>query len=116
MRWHMPFLVGFGVIQVVAALGCNQGYQSAAELEHAERGPSHCAQSCQELGLRMSAFVLVESNVAGCVCAPRSAVGAADVEGDAVSSAAAAGYVVVDARRRAAASSQAHRPPAAPAR
>jgi hypothetical protein len=50
--------------------GCNRGYQSAGDLEHAERGPTYCAKSCQELGMRMSAFVLVESNIAGCVCEP----------------------------------------------
>jgi hypothetical protein len=58
----------FGVL--LLASGCNRGYQSASDLEHAERGPTYCAKSCQDLGMRMSAFVLVESNIAGCVCEP----------------------------------------------
>ncbi|MGK3963024.1 hypothetical protein WMF38_02395 [Sorangium sp. So ce118] len=50
--------------------GCNRGYQTAAELESAERGPTHCTRSCYDLGMRMSAFVLVDRGVAGCVCEP----------------------------------------------
>ncbi|WP_437627598.1 hypothetical protein [Sorangium sp. So ce1151] len=54
----------------LALSGCNRGYQTAAELESAERGPTHCARSCYDLGMRMSAFVLVDRGVAGCVCEP----------------------------------------------
>uniref|UniRef100_UPI003F5AE6E6 hypothetical protein n=1 Tax=Sorangium sp. So ce388 TaxID=3133309 RepID=UPI003F5AE6E6 len=54
----------------LALSGCNRGYQTAAELETAERGPTHCARSCYDLGMRMSAFVLVDRGVAGCVCEP----------------------------------------------
>ncbi|WP_437616664.1 hypothetical protein WMF20_22315 [Sorangium sp. So ce834] len=61
------------VVMAAAAFalgGCNRGYQTAAELESAERGPTHCASSCYSLGMRMSAFVLVDRAVAGCVCEP----------------------------------------------
>ncbi|WP_437641393.1 hypothetical protein [Sorangium sp. So ce854] len=63
---------GFALVAVsaLALSGCNRGYQTAAELETAERGPTHCASSCHELGMRMSAFVLVDRGVAGCVCEP----------------------------------------------
>jgi len=58
------------VLGALASSGCQRGYQSARQLESAQRGPAHCAKSCTELGMRMSAFVLVESDVAGCVCEP----------------------------------------------
>ncbi|WP_437786372.1 hypothetical protein [Sorangium sp. So ce1097] len=66
---------GFALVAVSALAlgGCNRGYQTAAELETAERGPTHCASSCHELGMRMSAFVLVDRGVAGCVCEPLQA-------------------------------------------
>jgi hypothetical protein len=50
--------------------GCYRGYKSAKELETDERGPKACAASCKELGLEMSAFVLVERQTSGCVCSP----------------------------------------------
>ncbi|WP_437738074.1 hypothetical protein [Sorangium sp. So ce1335] len=64
------FGFAYMTVTVVALGGCNRGYQTAAELETAERGPTHCASSCHELGMRMSAFVLVDRGVAGCVCEP----------------------------------------------
>ena len=97
------------------ASGCNRGYQSAGDLEHAERGPNHCAKSCQELGMRMSAFVLVESNVAGCVCEPMQPAPGANGpppgpygpppqhQSSRSATGAAAGWVVVEIRRQAAA-------------
>jgi hypothetical protein len=62
----------------VASMGCSQGYRSASDLQDDERGPQHCAQRCQELGMQMGAFVLVEHAIAGCVCEPiRTSGGAA---------------------------------------
>jgi hypothetical protein len=65
-----PVIATLCVLGALASSGCQRGYQSARQLESAERGPSHCAKSCTNLGMRMSAFVLVESDVAGCVCEP----------------------------------------------
>ena len=53
-----------------ALSGCYRGYKSAKELDSDERGPKACVQSCKELGLEMSAFVLVERQASGCVCSP----------------------------------------------
>ncbi|WP_433937082.1 hypothetical protein AB3662_20815 [Sorangium cellulosum] len=110
----------FLAVSALALGGCNRGYQTAAELEHAERGPTHCASSCHELGMRMSAFVLVDRGVAGCVCEPVQAPAAAypvpppaapaapppPVAPPAAqpqsraSAGAAAGYAVLEAQRR----------------
>ncbi|WP_437916938.1 hypothetical protein WME73_21800 [Sorangium sp. So ce302] len=88
------------------------------ELVSAERGPTHCASSCYALGMRMSAFVLVDRAVAGCMCEPvqapagsyvaphpaaapprgRRAPGSAAAPGRA-SAAAAAAYAVIEAYR-----------------
>src|SRR5262245_42751711 len=50
--------------------GCYRGYKSAKELDSDERGPKACEQACKDLGLQMSAFVLVERQTSGCVCSP----------------------------------------------
>ncbi len=63
-------------LAVLALAGCAHGYQSASELESAERGPSACANSCEDLKMRMSAFVLVGRDVSGCVCAPMTTAAA----------------------------------------
>lgn len=52
---------------------CYQGYMRPEELDSAERGPKACAVTCSELGMEMSAFVLVERQTSGCVCAPKVA-------------------------------------------
>lgn len=64
------------VILIVLALGtlsvgCARGYKSARALESDDRGPKACVNSCHELGLEMSGFVLVEHEASACVCAPR---------------------------------------------
>src|SRR5262245_42896444 len=53
-----------------ALAGCMRGYKSADDLNSDKRGPDACVKSCQELGLQMSAFVLVEAGMSGCVCSP----------------------------------------------
>jgi hypothetical protein len=50
--------------------GCYRGYKSAEDLESEDRGPTACQKSCAQLGMHMSAFVLVEHTTSGCVCAP----------------------------------------------
>ncbi|WP_441286357.1 hypothetical protein ACSRUE_28550 [Sorangium sp. KYC3313] len=82
------------------------------ELVSAERGPTHCASSCYSLGMRMSAFVLVDRAVAGCVrepvqapagpyAAPPAAVAppAPQQPQGRASAAAAAAYAVIEAYR-----------------
>jgi hypothetical protein len=73
--------------------GCYRGYKSADELETDERGPTACAQSCRDLNMQMSAFVLVEHGTSGCVCSP---VTAPPTGG---SAAAAAGHVLLEQQR-----------------
>ncbi len=75
--------------------GCFRGYKSASELESDDRGPSACADSCQELGMKMTAFVLVERETSGCVCSPLGETSAAED-----SSAAAAAHVLLEQRRQ----------------
>jgi hypothetical protein len=58
------------VFGLLALPGCYRGYKSAKELDTDERGPKACVKSCKELGLEMSAFVLVERQTSGCVCSP----------------------------------------------
>ncbi|WP_437538576.1 hypothetical protein WME79_21710 [Sorangium sp. So ce726] len=119
MGHRSAFVLAFMAVAAFALGGCNRGYQTAAELESAERGPTHCASSCYELGMRMSAFVLVDRGVAGCVCEPVQApagpypappsAGAAPPPVVAppaaqpqsrASTGAAAGYAVIHAKRK----------------
>jgi hypothetical protein len=51
-------------------LGCRPGYLKASDLESSGQGPAACAKSCEELGMRMAALVLVSNSVPGCVCQP----------------------------------------------
>jgi hypothetical protein len=57
-------------VALLALPGCYRGYKSAKELDSDERGPKACMASCKQLGLEMSAFVLVERQTSGCVCSP----------------------------------------------
>lgn len=57
-------------IGLLALSGCYRGYKSPRDLDADERGPKACETSCKELGLQMSAFVLVEHQTSGCVCSP----------------------------------------------
>ena len=51
--------------------GCYRGYKSPKELDSDDRGPKACMSVCKQLGLEMSAFVLVERQTSGCVCSPK---------------------------------------------
>ena len=75
--------------------GCYRGYASASDLESSERGPADCHQSCEDLGMRMAAFVLVQNNVSGCVCEPTNVQGQRSGSIGAV----AGGHVVIEAAR-----------------
>lgn len=99
---------------VLCALpACQQGYKSADDLRADERGPEHCAQSCHELGMRMSAFVLVEHGTSGCVCAPTTTGQGGELTGS-TAGVAASHVVLEEARRQAEAQRQATTAPGAP--
>lgn len=58
-----------GVLLLGAALpACAPGYMRASELERRDQGPTACSKSCQDLGMRMVAMVLVSNDIPGCVC------------------------------------------------
>jgi hypothetical protein len=63
-RWAMLGLV------VTVATGCAPGYIKSNELESKGQGPSACSKACQDIGMRMTAMVLVGDTVPGCVCQP----------------------------------------------
>ena len=71
--------------------GCQQGFKSANDLENDERGPKECSASCEQFGMRMSAFVLFEHQHSGCVCSPKIET-AGDTDG---SIAVAAGHTIL---------------------
>jgi hypothetical protein len=48
--------------------GCATGYMDAADLDRRGQGPSACSKSCQDIGMRMVAMVLVSDQLPGCVC------------------------------------------------
>jgi hypothetical protein len=62
-------LCGF-VALCIGALGCQPGYIKAGDLEAKGQGPSACRKSCEDLGMRMTALVLVGNTLPGCVCQP----------------------------------------------
>jgi hypothetical protein len=80
--------------------GCaHDGYARADELQDNERGPRECAASCEQLGMYMSAFVLVDRGTSGCVCSPNPGTQAPRAELDATGPAAA--YAMLEAQRQA---------------
>jgi hypothetical protein len=58
------------VVLGVTLLGCAPGYIKSADLEAREQGPTACARSCEDIGMRMTALVLVGNEQPGCVCQP----------------------------------------------
>lgn len=95
----MYYRIIIGAALSLLVNGCFQGYKRADELEDEERGPSACAQSCQELGMHMSAFVLVDRQTSGCVCSPNPVAQAPRAELEA--SGPAAAYAMLEAQRQA---------------
>lgn len=57
----------------VSSFGCRPGYLKASDLESSGQGPAACAKSCEEIGMRMAALVLVGNSLPGCVCQPVAA-------------------------------------------
>jgi hypothetical protein len=61
----------FGAAALAAVVaGCTPGYIKPSDLESRNQGPSSCAKACQDIGMRMTAMVLVGDAVPGCVCQP----------------------------------------------
>jgi len=60
------------VMTVLAAgvAGCTPGYMDASKLELQGQGPAACSKACTDIGMRMTAMVLVGDTVPGCVCQP----------------------------------------------
>lgn len=90
---------------------CTEGYIKSNDLESNGQGPSACAKACEEIGMRMTAMVLVGDSVPGCVCQPVTPAPAgigsptppppAAVSGAEQGAAASAGgYVIIAAQRR----------------
>lgn len=52
----------------LALAGCAPGYMNAADLDRRGQGPSACSKSCEDIGMRMVAMVLVSDQLPGCVC------------------------------------------------
>ena len=80
-----------------AASACYRGYKSAKELDSDDRGPKACVASCKDLGMQMSAFVLVERQTSGCVCSPLDKPAS---QATGVAAATAVTRVAVDAKKR----------------
>lgn len=91
---HTPFRYLMALLSI-SALGCNQGFKTAQDLEADERGPKACADACTDLGMHMSAFVLFEKSSSGCVCSPNEVRSA-----DQGSTAIAGGYAVLQEQER----------------
>jgi len=74
MKNHRPssWLQSSGTLAFLlfTGLGCRPGYLKASDLESSGQGPAACAKSCEEIGMRMAALVLVSNSVPGCVCQP----------------------------------------------
>jgi hypothetical protein len=51
----------------VVGAGCTPGYMKADRLEALGQGPSAGAKSCEDLGMRRAALVLVGDQLPGCV-------------------------------------------------
>lgn len=52
---------------------CTPGYMKAGDLDRLNQGPNDCARSCYEIGMHMTALVLVSNQLPGCVCQPNLA-------------------------------------------
>src|SRR5262245_55839863 len=60
--WLLPLSLAF--------VACAPGYIKSADLESRNQGPTACAKSCEDIGMRMTALVLVGNEQPGCVCQP----------------------------------------------
>ena len=58
------------VLGLALMAACTPGYIKSSALERQGQGPSACAKSCEDLGMRMTALVLVGDMLPGCVCQP----------------------------------------------
>ncbi|HLL23141.1 MAG TPA: hypothetical protein VK427_13465 [Kofleriaceae bacterium] len=93
----------------LALTGCYQPIESATTLEVPRERANECVAVCHQLGMRMTAMVVITDR-AGCVCEPEPAhvpsspgapsAAAGTAPGGAVSAAAAAAAEAVDDARR----------------
>jgi hypothetical protein len=63
-------LIVAGGFLALSLAACTPGYMKASDLERLEQGPRDCEKSCNDLGMRMVAMVLVSNQLPGCVCQP----------------------------------------------
>ena len=90
-----------GLFVCLVLLGCGPtGYITDDSLESGERGPAQCASRCDELGMTMGAFVMVNHGYAGCVCTPVPSSGAATLGAAGQTGAVIAATEAIEARRR----------------
>ena len=92
------YLCLLALVGSLSLVGCNRGFISADAMASGEIGPTNCAATCEDNGLRMGAFVLVQHSYAGCVCVPPETAGGATAGAAAVN--AGAVLAVGEARRR----------------
>ena len=59
-----------GVLWAWGVSACTPGYIKSSELEIKGQGPAACSKACTDIGMRMTAMVLVGDTVPGCVCQP----------------------------------------------
>lgn len=95
------------VASLAFASACGpHGYETSRELESRGQGPSGCAERCTELGMQMTALVLVGAEMSGCVCQPLETSGGIAPASTLVS---AEAVLEVERRRRIAAAAAARR-------
>ncbi len=70
-RWEWKRGLTAGVMLAVCVGACGRtGFSDRDQLETYGQGPSACVKSCEQLGMRMAALVLVGGSESGCVCQP----------------------------------------------
>jgi hypothetical protein len=62
--------LGLGLLLALGGAACQPGFIKADKLESRGQGPSACAKSCEGIGMRMAAMVLMGDETPGCVCQP----------------------------------------------
>ncbi len=69
--WY--WIRGLATVALLAQCGgacAPTGYLKADDLDNVGLGPAGCIKSCEDLGMRMAALVLVGRSMPGCVCQP----------------------------------------------
>lgn len=67
----MRYSQAAGGMLMFLAVACGpSGYETTEHLDQRGQGPTGCATRCEELGMQMTALVLVDAHTSGCVCQP----------------------------------------------